>query len=189
MFVARRNTRRRVSPVSRCGCPLMWHLIVRCCGIWKNALSKLRKESRPHAAGLQCSTSQGAGAQHPVHFSCAPARSTTNINKQQSNTNSTTNIPPLLPPAPAEQRKTVSILGERLDHATPWETRGTPDFRPCHHSLHPPAEQYPSSGSGSGPGVPPCVAAKPAIRRWCFRESCAALLRFRCRFFPCVQGL
>ena len=43
----------------------------------KKALSKLRKESRPRAASLQCSISQGAGTQHPVHFSCAPARSNT----------------------------------------------------------------------------------------------------------------
>ena len=35
----------------------------------KKALSKLRKESRPRAAGLQCFTSQGAGTQHPIHFS------------------------------------------------------------------------------------------------------------------------
>ena len=35
------------------------------------------KESRPRAAGLQCFTSQGAGTQHPMHFSCAPARSHT----------------------------------------------------------------------------------------------------------------
>ena len=41
----------------------------------KKALSKLRKESRPRAASLQCSTSQGAGTQHPIHFSCAPVRS------------------------------------------------------------------------------------------------------------------
>ena len=43
----------------------------------KKALSKLRKESSPRAASFQCSTSQGAGTQHPIHFSCAPARSHT----------------------------------------------------------------------------------------------------------------
>ena len=46
----------------------------------KKALRKLRKESRPRAASLQRSTSQGAGTQHPIHFSCAPARCHTNSN-------------------------------------------------------------------------------------------------------------
>ena len=41
----------------------------------KQALSGLRKESRPRTASLQCFTSQGAGTQHPIHFSCASARS------------------------------------------------------------------------------------------------------------------
>ena len=43
----------------------------------RKALSKMRKESRPRAASLQCSTSQGAGTKHAIHFSCAPARSHT----------------------------------------------------------------------------------------------------------------
>ena len=61
----------------------------------KNALSKLRKESRPRATGLQCFTSQGAGTQHLMHFNCAPARSHT------TTTSNTTKITPhpLLPPS------------------------------------------------------------------------------------------
>ena len=43
----------------------------------RKALSRLRKESRPSAASLQCFTSQGAGTQHPIHFSCALDRSHT----------------------------------------------------------------------------------------------------------------
>ena len=43
----------------------------------KKAPSRLRKESRPREAGLQCFTSQGAETQHLIHFSCAPARSNT----------------------------------------------------------------------------------------------------------------
>ena len=43
----------------------------------RKALNRLRKENRPRAASLQCFTSQGAGTQHPMHFSCAPARSHT----------------------------------------------------------------------------------------------------------------
>ena len=57
----------------------------------KKALSKLRKESRPRAASLKCSTSQGAGTQHPIHFSCAPARShTITANSKASATRQTT---------------------------------------------------------------------------------------------------
>ena len=56
----------------------------------KKALSKLRKESRPCVASLQCFTSQGAGTQHPIHFSCAPARSRTmTANSKESATRQT----------------------------------------------------------------------------------------------------
>ena len=56
----------------------------------RKALSRLRKESRPRAASLQCFTSQGAWTQHPIHFSCAPARSRTiTANSKASTTRQT----------------------------------------------------------------------------------------------------
>ena len=43
---------------------------------------------RPRAAGLQCFTSQGAETQHPIHFSCVPARSHTTTTRAGEQTES-----------------------------------------------------------------------------------------------------
>ena len=87
----------------------------------RKALSKLRKESRPRAASLQCFTSQGAGTQHPIHFSCVPARShtITVANSKASATKQTAQQPqplPQLDPCPPKhpnQRADTSGEGQK----------------------------------------------------------------------------
>ena len=92
--------------VSHTLCPA-WpcSLLLRLIAFSEKALSKLIKESRPRAAGLQYSTSQGVRTQqHPIHFRCTPARSHTD-NKQQTNSER-----PLDPMTPSDTCVTSQIF-------------------------------------------------------------------------------
>ena len=135
----------------------------------KKALSKLSREKKAgHAqqvASFQCSTSQGAGTQHPVHFSCAPARSHTITANSKATTKQQTKRQQTPPPPPTERPQTARGRtggeGRKRGRAA---LRRMPTFTLFSPRLRPPVHHRARALGPRCPGLAHCSRTRTTAR-------------------------